>query len=121
MLVRLLHIDLNKGAGQFLLFPWSRRLTSAKAHDDILPANRLAGVKRDILNNAVAFVENAENRAALRHRSNASLAIGGCGSLASASQGSILFGSSLAARGERERGEQGCSDLLHFYSGIQGS
>jgi hypothetical protein len=119
--VGLLHIDLYKSAGQFLLFPWGSRLTGAKAHDHVLPSNRLAGMKRDVLNDAVALVENAENRCALGHWSNTALAIGGRGNLAPASQGRILSGPTLAARSERERGEQGCSEVLHVYSGIQGS
>ena len=117
----MLHIDLDKSAGQFLLFPWSGRLTRAKANDHVLPSNRLAGVKRDILDDAVALVENAEHRSALGHWSDAALAIRGRGNLAPAPQGSILTRPALAARGEREGGEQGCSDVLHVYSGIQGS
>ncbi len=119
--VGLLHIDLDKCAGQFLLFPWSGRLTRPKAHDHVLPSNRLARVKRDILDDAVALVENAEHGGPLSHWSDAAFAIGRRGNLAPASYGSILSRSALAARGERERGEQGYSDVLHVYSGIQGS
>ena len=102
--VGLLNIDLNKGARQFLLFPRSGRFTSAEAHDHVLPTNRLARVKRDILNDAVALVENAQNRGALRHGCDPALAIGRRWYLASACQGSILSRAALAARGEHERG-----------------
>jgi len=119
--VRLLHIDLDERAGEFLLFPRRRRLASPEAHDHVLPANRLARMKRDILYDAVALIKDCENRGSLSHRRNSALAIGGRSHLASARQRCILPRSAFAARGERDRGKQGCGDAVHAYSGIQGS
>jgi hypothetical protein len=76
-LVGLLHVDLDERTGQLLLLPRCSRLARAQPHDDVLPAHRLARVQRDILDDAVALVEDAEDGYALRHRSHAALAVGG--------------------------------------------
>jgi hypothetical protein len=121
-LVRLLHVELHERAGQLFLFPGRRRLAGAKAHDDVLPAHRLTGAKRDVLNDAVALVENAEDRDAPGHRRDAALPVRRRGSLATTARRRVLLRLVLAARHERERGKQRCgSGGLHAYSGIQGS
>jgi hypothetical protein len=119
--VGLLHVDLDEGAGELLLFPWRCRLTRAQAHDHILPADRLSGVQRDVLNDAVALVEDAEHRGPLRHWRHAALAIRRRCDLARPRQWRILLGAALAAGGKRYRDQQGCGGCPHAYSGIQGS
>jgi hypothetical protein len=71
--VRPLGVDLDERAGQLLFLPWSRGLTGAETDDHVLPARRLPRVKRHILDDAVALVEDAEHRDALRHRSDPGL------------------------------------------------
>jgi hypothetical protein len=66
-LVRLLDVDLHEGAGELFLFPRRRRFAGAKAHDHVLPADRLARMERDVLDDAVALVEDAQHSNALRH------------------------------------------------------
>jgi hypothetical protein len=78
-------------------------------------------MKRDVLDNAVAFVEDSEHRHAQRHGRDSALAIGGRSDLPGTRCRRILLLSAFAARSERERGEQGCRGGLHAYSGIQGS
>jgi hypothetical protein len=80
----------------------------------------LAGLQRDVLNDAVALVENSNHCDALRHRRDTALP--GCGrrSPDRAELGCILL-AILPARGQRERDQQRCRKLSHAYSGIQGS
>jgi hypothetical protein len=78
-------------------------------------------MKRDRLNDAVALVEDAEHRDALRHRRDAALAVRGRRDLPGDRGGSILLLGTLAAGREYERKKQRCSGSMHCYSGIQGS
>jgi hypothetical protein len=117
--VRLLNVDLDESAGQFLGFPWRGRLARAQPHDHVLPAHRLTRVKRDRLDDAVALVEDAEHGHALRHRGHAALARRGRGDLSAARRRRILL--ALAARCERKHDQQRSSNPAHDYSGIQGS
>jgi hypothetical protein len=77
VLVRSAHINLNERSGQLLFFPWSRRFAGPQPNDDVLPADRLPWVKRDILDDSVALVEDAEHRHPLRHRRDSAFAVGG--------------------------------------------
>jgi hypothetical protein len=120
-LVRLLDVDLDERSGQLLLFPRRGCLARPKPNDHVLPAHRLARMQRDRLNDPVSLVEHAEDCDALRHRSDATLPIGGRRGLPRRRQRRILPLLALAARGERERTQQKCPAQLHAYSGIQGS
>jgi hypothetical protein len=119
MLVGLLHVDLDEGAGQLLFLPRRCRLASAKADDHVLPPRRLARVQRDVLDDPVALVEDAEHGHALRHRSDAALP--GCrrGDLGAGRRDIPL--AAFPARSERERGEYRSGGAVHAYSGIHGS
>jgi hypothetical protein len=77
----LLDVDLDEGAGQFFGLPRSGRFASAKPHNHVLPARRLAGVERDVLDDPVALVEDAEHGDALRHRRHSTLTVRGRGRL----------------------------------------
>jgi hypothetical protein len=61
-------IDLDEGAGQLFGFPWRGRFTCPQADRDILDPHRLAGLQRQVADNAVALVEQADHRDALGHR-----------------------------------------------------
>jgi hypothetical protein len=78
-------------------------------------------MQSDILDDAVALVEDAENRDPLRHRSYAALAVGGRGHLLRRGQRCVLLLRSLPARREGKRGKQWSGGLVHVYSGIHGS
>jgi len=71
--IRPLHVDLDERASQLLFLPRRSRFASAQAHQQVLPADRLAWVKEHILRDSVALVEDAEHRDPLSHRSHAGL------------------------------------------------
>jgi hypothetical protein len=97
MLVRLLDVDLDEGAGELLLFPRGCRLARSQAHDHVFPADRLAGVKSHVLDDAVPLVEDAEHGGTLRHRGHAALPVRRRGGLTRRRQGRIRFWLALAA------------------------
>jgi hypothetical protein len=120
-LVGALDVDLDEGAGQFLRFPRGRRLARAQPYDDVLPARRLAGMKHDVLDDAVALVEDAEHRDSLRHRRYAMLAATGAAP-GRGRRGRILLLGAAVAAGKRERDQEQRGELaIHAYSGIHGS
>ena len=121
MLVRLQHVDLDERSRQLFLFPRRRCFARAQAYDHVLPASRLPGMKCDILDDAISLVENSEHGDAFCHGRYAALTIRSRGVLAGAWQGPALLLIALAARAERNHGNQRCDDFLHAYSGIQGS
>jgi hypothetical protein len=120
-LVGLLHVDLDEGAGQLLLFPRRCRFAGAKPHDHVLPANRLARVKRDVLDDAVALVEDSQHGDALRHRRHSALTVGCRRDLLAGRKRRVRRLAALAARSERESQQQRCDAAFHAYSGIHGS
>ena len=93
--------------------PTARSSRRRAADDDVLPPRRLAGVKRDILDDAVALVEDAEHRDPLRHRRHAALA--GCGrrrpAVAAGSGGVLLLAPLAARRRARAPSSSGCGGL----------
>jgi hypothetical protein len=120
-LVRSLDVDLDEGAGELLFLPRSGRFARAKPHDHVLPARGLSGMQRDILHDAVALVEDAEDRDALRHRRDSALTGRSRGHFAPAGTRRVLLLAAASARGERERNQQRCCSRSHAYSGIHGS
>jgi hypothetical protein len=66
--VRALHIHLHEGAGQLLHLPRRRALTGAQAQNHIAHAKRLARLHRQVARDAVALVEQTDDRDAFRHR-----------------------------------------------------
>jgi hypothetical protein len=77
-------------------------------------------MQRDILDDAVALVEDAEGRDPLRHRGHPRL-VGARrdGGVGDRRLGSILFLAAAAAcEGQREQRQGG--ETLHAYSGIHG-
>jgi hypothetical protein len=59
-------------------------------------------MKRDVLDDAIAFIEDAEHGDALRHRRNSALSLGGRGDLACLGKCGILLFGALAARNQRK-------------------
>jgi hypothetical protein len=80
-------------------------------------------MKRDVLNDAVALVEQAEDRDPLAHRRHARLIDAGRSrGIGNHRPRVILFIAAAPASGdgERERDNR-CGSQAHAYSGIQGS
>jgi hypothetical protein len=102
-LVRPLHVDLDERAGQLFRFPRRGRLARPQAHDHVLPADRLAGSQSDILDDAIALVEEAEDGDSLRHRSDSRLRFGR--RLIGRRRRRIAGAVAAFARAERESGE----------------
>jgi hypothetical protein len=117
----LLHVKLHEGARQFLCLPRRGRLASAQANDHVLPARRLPWVKRDILNDPVALVEDAKNCNTLRHRGDPALSARGGHRLRGPARRHVLLLGALAAGGKGERDQDWSYGASHAYSGIQGS
>jgi hypothetical protein len=70
--IGLLHVELNKGAGQLLILPWRAGFAGLQAHDRILYPERLARLHGEVAYDPVALVEKAQHRDSLRHRRDAS-------------------------------------------------
>jgi hypothetical protein len=118
--VRLLDIDLDESAGEFLQLPRRGRLAGAQAHDHVLPPHRLARVQSDVLDDAVALVEDAEGCDPLAHRGDARL-------IDARRRGGVhdhrlraILLVTAGAGGERERQYCQGGAGLHAYSGFQG-
>jgi len=76
----------------------------------------------DVLDDAIALVEDAEDRNALGHGGDSSLAIRGCRDLSPGRRGGILLRlAAFAACGKRQAGERERECRAHAYSGIHGS
>jgi hypothetical protein len=74
-----------------------------------------------VLNDAVALVEDAEDRDALGHRRDSTLTRGRGRRIRGSRRGGILLLGAFAARAQRQRDRQRCEDPPHAYLGIQGS
>jgi hypothetical protein len=121
LLVGALDVDLDKGAGQLLLLPWCGRLARPQADHQVFPPRGLAGVKRDILHDPVALVEDRKHRDPLRHRRHSALPCRGRRNIARGGDRSILLLAAAAARSKRKCNQQRCGESQHAYSGIHGS
>jgi hypothetical protein len=78
-------------------------------------------MKRDILDDPVALVEDAEHRNPLGHGRHAPLSVHGRARLMRRWQRYVLLLRALAAPGERKRDQKRNCRVSHAYSGIQGS
>jgi hypothetical protein len=59
---------LDERPGQLLLLPRRCRLTSAQSHNHVADPHRLPGLERQITRNAIAFIEQPDDRDPLVHR-----------------------------------------------------
>ncbi len=78
-------------------------------------------MKRDVLHDAIALVEDAEDGDALPHRSHPALAGSGLGDLGRGRRGRIPLFLAAAAGDEGQRDQRQENELSHAYSGIHGS
>jgi hypothetical protein len=118
-MIRALNVDLDEGAGQFFFFPRRGRLARAEPDDHVLPPRRLARVKRDVLDDPVALIENAEDPDPLRHRCHAALPGSGRGGLVGGDLGIVLLRAAAAA-GQREANQNRSDQPHRGYSGTHG-
>jgi hypothetical protein len=72
-LVGAFDVDLDERSGELLLLPGGGGFARSKAYDHVLPPRRLTRVQRDVLDDAVALVEDSEDRDPLQHRRHATL------------------------------------------------
>jgi hypothetical protein len=116
----LLHVELDKGTGQLVELPWRSRLAGAQAHDGILDADGLTRPERDVPGDAVALVEEPENRNPLVHRRRAGRKLLRRGLGLGGRLGALAGGTALqpVACPKRQRGNQGQAECAHPYSGV---
>jgi hypothetical protein len=98
-----LDVELDEGAGQLLLLPGRGLFARAEPHDHVLPAHRLAGLQGDVLDDAVALVEDAEDGNPLGHGCHPTLPCRRDRHALVHRRHGILLLRALAARGERKR------------------
>jgi hypothetical protein len=116
--VRPLNVELDERAGEPLGLPRGGRLAGAKPDDRILHPDRLAGLHRQVTDDPVALVEQAQHRDPLGHRRDPLSRIGRRALLLRL-RAALLPGGLLGfTRGERQRGCQGRSGA-HAYFGVQ--
>jgi hypothetical protein len=72
-----LHVELHERAGQLLILPRRAGFAGAQADDGIADPHRLSRLQRDVADDPVAFVEEAEDGHPFRHRSHAGVGIDG--------------------------------------------
>lgn len=104
MTIRTADIDLDKGSGQLFLFPRRRRVARLQAHRYILDPHRLARLQRQVANDAVALVEEAEHRNPLSHRRDPGL-VGGRSRYFDGQRLVVRLVTLFAAGKERQRGK----------------
>jgi hypothetical protein len=108
------HAELDEGAGQLLDFPGRGRLAGAKANDGVADPNGLPGFQGQVSRDAVALVEEAEHRHALRHRRGARRDRGhglrnvdGAGLARGLAAGPAILVGAAIATGERGQDDEG--------------
>jgi len=117
-----LDFELEEGAGQFLIFPRRRGLAGKQPHGRVLDPHRLARLQRQVADDPVALVEEADDRDALGHRGHALLGLGrGLPAVRLAALLFVTLAASAAGKRERKQGAQGRGGAHRAYSGIQGS
>jgi hypothetical protein len=120
-LVGALHVQLQEGAGQLLLFPRSGRLAGPKVNDRVARADGLSRLQPEIVDDAVALVEEADDRDPVLHRRQPGLIA--FEHLAGVRRLRLLLVAALLLPARRERQSQRHRNdprEAHSYSGIQG-
>lgn len=117
-------VDLDECAGQLFRFPRRAGFARAQPDSDILDPHRLPWAKRQVADDSVALVEQAEDRDALRHRRDPRLLGGGAGYVDRDRLVCVLFG--LASPFAARRHQQDCNRKKglgpgHAWSGFHAS
>jgi hypothetical protein len=105
-------VELNEGPGELLRFPGRGRLAGAKADHRVADAHRLSGLELDVARNAVALVEQAEDRDSLSHgrraRGDGGHGLGNVDGLRLGLGGilALRLGTAIAPREQDEAGKQ---------------
>jgi hypothetical protein len=116
-----LHVELEEGSGQLLFLPWSGPLAGAQPYDCILDPNRLAGPHRQVADDPVALVQQADDREPLGHRGDPRLVRNLHRRLRGGRLGLALAGLLAPAPGNKGRHDQRTDRRRsHLYSGVQG-
>jgi len=116
------HVQLDEGSGQRLQLPRRGGLAGPQANDGVLDPHRLAGPQRDVADDPVALVEQAEDGDPLLHRGDPGH---GAGALRSgrrcrtARRLPRLLDPVAAADGKR-RDDTQSQDCPHAQSGVHG-
>jgi hypothetical protein len=122
-----LHVELHESTGELLELPRRRRLARPQPHHCVLHSDRLARPDRQVADDAVALVEQAQNGDPLRHRRHPSLVGGGARHGRArhppllrrrSPLGLALF--ALAAGAGKCHGQRADQPSAHAQSGVQG-
>jgi len=114
-------IKLHERSGQRLALPRGGRLARAQAHHHILDPHRLARPERDVADDPVALVEQAEHGDTLRHRRHPGLVARGLGDGGGhRPAGRLPPGIAVAAAGAERQHDQRGDRRPHGQSGVQG-
>jgi hypothetical protein len=121
LLVAALHVDLDESARELFLLPRSGCLASLQPDEQVLPASRLAGPERNVADQAIALVEEADDGDPVGHRSDSGLGIGRSRSRRRLVRAGVVTLVPLSASGEEGgKPDRQRRSAHRFYSGIQG-
>jgi len=120
----LLDVKLDEGAGEALILPRRGRIAGPQPDHRVADANRLARLERDVADDSVALVEQAEHGDPLGHRGDPGDGLdrlrradvhraGAVGGLARVAPAAV------ASRRQREQQRQRCKAAGQDYSGFQ--
>jgi len=97
---------LEEGAGELFILPRRSRLTGAQANDRILHADRHSRLHPKIADDAVALVEQADDRDPVLHRCDADLLSGAGTRLGKLHPVTLRFVLAALAAGREKQPEQ---------------
>jgi hypothetical protein len=113
---------LHESARELFLLPWRGRLARAEANRDVLHANGLPRLQRQVANDPVALVQQAEHRNALGHRGHSGNVPGPARHVERDGLISLDFILTIAGRSrDEQRQRQICSASPHAWSGFHAS
>jgi hypothetical protein len=120
-LVGALYVQLQEGAGQLLLFPRGGRLASAQVNDRVPRADGLPRLQPEIVDDAIALIEEADDRDAVLHRRQPCLVafehLAGVRRLQLLLVAALLLPARHERQSQRDRNDR---REAHSYSGVQG-
>jgi hypothetical protein len=120
LLVGTLDVDLDEGTSQLLLFPGRARLAGAQPDDHVLGPRRLARSQRQIADDPIALVEQADHRDPLVHRREALVGDLGLRGRSRLLRTLLRLFAAVAGRQCQRAGDQRCCREAHAQSGVHG-